>query len=40
MSEIYRDSYVCYQKKRTEQVDDERMRSEISTIFCMEGDIL
>lgn len=32
--ETYRDSYISYQKKRAEQVDDERMRFEISTVLA------
>ncbi|KAJ1692642.1 hypothetical protein LUZ63_009340 [Rhynchospora breviuscula] len=32
-----RDSYVSYQKKKAEQVDDERMRFEISTVLARKG---
>lgn len=32
--EIYRDSYINYQKKRAQQVDDERMSFEISTVLA------
>lgn len=33
---INRDQYVLYQRKRVEEVDDERLKFEISTILSRE----
>ncbi|XP_078161269.1 BRCA1-A complex subunit BRE-like protein [Carex rostrata] len=33
----FRDSYINYQKKRAQQVDDERMSFEISTVLARKG---